>query len=41
MSDFSAEASLHRNLPMLLLRAREKMMERFRPLITAHVAGRT
>src|ERR1700688_1208125 len=27
---------LHRNLPMLLLRAREKMMERFRPLITAH-----
>jgi homoprotocatechuate degradation regulator HpaR len=26
----------HRNLPMLLLRAREKMMERFRPLITAH-----
>lgn len=25
-----------RNLPMLLLRAREKMMERFRPLITAH-----
>nr|WP_281662981.1 homoprotocatechuate degradation operon regulator HpaR [Paraburkholderia fungorum] len=35
----SASASirvLHRNLPMLLLRAREKMMERFRPLITAH-----
>src|SRR5476651_416291 len=27
---------LHRNLPMLLLRAREKVMERFRPLITAH-----
>src|SRR5262249_15835439 len=27
---------LHRNLPMLLLRAREKMMERFRPLISAH-----
>lgn len=26
----------HRNLPMLLLRAREKMMERFRPLLTAH-----
>lgn len=26
----------HRNLPMLLLRAREKMMERFRPLIAAH-----
>jgi homoprotocatechuate degradation regulator HpaR len=27
---------LHRNLPMLLLRAREKMMERFRPVIAAH-----
>lgn len=27
---------MHRNLPMLLLRAREKMMERFRPLIAAH-----
>jgi homoprotocatechuate degradation regulator HpaR len=26
----------HRNLPMLLLRAREKMMERFRPLLTAY-----
>lgn len=26
----------HRNLPMLLLRAREKIMERFRPLLTAH-----
>jgi homoprotocatechuate degradation regulator HpaR len=26
----------HRNLPMLLLQAREKMMERFRPLISAH-----
>jgi homoprotocatechuate degradation regulator HpaR len=26
----------HRNLPMLLLRAREKMMERFRPLLTAN-----
>lgn len=25
-----------RNLPMLLLRAREKMMERFRPIVTAH-----
>lgn len=31
-----ASRALHRNLPMLLLRAREKMMERFRPLITAH-----
>jgi homoprotocatechuate degradation regulator HpaR len=35
MSDFSADRLLHRNLPMLLLRAREKMMERFRPLLTA------
>jgi homoprotocatechuate degradation regulator HpaR len=26
----------HRNLPMLLLRAREKMMARFRPLLTGH-----
>lgn len=26
----------HRNLPMMLLRAREKIMERFRPLLTAH-----
>jgi homoprotocatechuate degradation regulator HpaR len=26
---------MHRNLPMLLLRARELMMARFRPLITA------
>jgi homoprotocatechuate degradation regulator HpaR len=32
----TADHTLHRNLPMLLLRAREKMMERFRPLITAH-----
>lgn len=32
----TASRVLHRNLPMLLLRAREKMMERFRPLITAH-----
>ena len=31
-----ADHPLHRNLPMLLLRAREKMMERFRPLVTAH-----
>lgn len=30
------QAVSHRNLPMLLLRAREKMMERFRPLLTAH-----
>lgn len=30
------QAVPHRNLPMLLLRAREKMMERFRPLLTAH-----
>ncbi|MEW6340644.1 MAG: homoprotocatechuate degradation operon regulator HpaR [Pseudomonadota bacterium] len=36
MSDSSADSLQHRNLPMLLLRAREKMMERFRPLITAH-----
>lgn len=35
MSDSFVDGSLHRNLPMLLLRAREKMMERFRPLITA------
>lgn len=27
--------AMHRNLPMLLLRARELMMARFRPLITA------
>lgn len=26
----------YRNLPMLLLRAREKMMLRFRPILTAH-----
>jgi homoprotocatechuate degradation regulator HpaR len=31
-----ATGMLHRNLPMLLLRAREKMMERFRPVIAAH-----
>jgi len=36
MSHSSIDGGLHRNLPMLLLRAREKMMERFRPLITAH-----
>jgi homoprotocatechuate degradation regulator HpaR len=38
MSDSSRTSTrvAHRNLPMLLLRAREKMMERFRPLITAH-----
>jgi homoprotocatechuate degradation regulator HpaR len=36
MSDSSIDGSLHRNLPMLLLRAREKMMERFRPLIAAY-----
>lgn len=30
------QAARHRNLPMLLLRAREKIMERFRPLLTAH-----
>jgi homoprotocatechuate degradation regulator HpaR len=38
MSDTSPSSTrvAHRNLPMLLLRAREKMMERFRPLITAH-----
>ncbi|WP_437437764.1 homoprotocatechuate degradation operon regulator HpaR [Trinickia violacea] len=35
MSDSAFDGSLHRNLPMLLLRAREKMMDRFRPLITA------
>lgn len=35
MSDSAVDGSLHRNLPMLLLRAREKMMERFRPLLTA------
>src|SRR5471030_2538355 len=36
MSAQSSTRRLHRNLPMLLLRAREKMMARFRPLITAH-----
>jgi homoprotocatechuate degradation regulator HpaR len=36
MKDPAIDASLHRNLPMLLLRAREKMMMRFRPLIAAH-----
>jgi homoprotocatechuate degradation regulator HpaR len=36
MSDKVANPLHHRNLPMLLLRAREKMMERFRPLITAY-----
>ena len=36
MSSSASTRVLHRNLPMLLLRAREKMMERFRPLITAH-----
>jgi homoprotocatechuate degradation regulator HpaR len=36
MNDPAIDASLHRNLPMLLLRAREKMMTRFRPLIAAH-----
>ena len=32
----SSTRMAHRNLPMLLLRAREKMMERFRPLLTAN-----
>jgi homoprotocatechuate degradation regulator HpaR len=36
MPDSAADRLLHRNLPMLLLRAREKMMERFRPLLTAN-----
>ncbi|MEM5289905.1 homoprotocatechuate degradation operon regulator HpaR [Paraburkholderia sabiae] len=36
MRNTSADQLLHRNLPMLLLRAREKMMERFRPLISAY-----
>ncbi len=35
MSEPTSDRFLHRNLPMLLLRAREKMMERFRPLLTA------
>jgi len=34
MSAKATTRKLHRNLPMLLLRAREKMMERFRPLLT-------
>src|ERR1700709_1245223 len=32
----TADHTSHRNLPMLRLRAREKMMVRFRPVITAH-----
>jgi homoprotocatechuate degradation regulator HpaR len=36
MASKKKHAAPHRNLPMLLLRAREKMMERFRPLLTAH-----
>jgi homoprotocatechuate degradation regulator HpaR len=36
MSAKATTRTLHRNLPMLLLRAREKMMERFRPLLTAN-----
>jgi len=36
MSHSAADGPIHRNLPMLLLRAREKMMERFRPLLTAN-----
>jgi homoprotocatechuate degradation regulator HpaR len=36
MSSIAFDHTLHRNLPMLLLRAREKLMERFRPLIAAH-----
>jgi DNA-binding MarR family transcriptional regulator len=36
MSALAFDHTLHRNLPMLLLRAREKLMERFRPMITAH-----
>jgi homoprotocatechuate degradation regulator HpaR len=36
MSAKATTRKLHRNLPMLLLRAREKMMERFRPLLTAN-----
>ncbi len=35
-SDTPAPLAMHRNLPMLLLRARELMMSRFRPLLTAH-----
>ncbi|MBP0592297.1 homoprotocatechuate degradation operon regulator HpaR [Paraburkholderia sp. LEh10] len=31
----STPRTMHRNLPMLLLRARELMMARFRPLLTA------
>ena len=31
----AASPAMHRNLPMLLLRARELMMARFRPLLTA------
>ncbi|AMV46817.1 homoprotocatechuate degradation operon regulator HpaR [Paraburkholderia caribensis] len=31
----AAPLAMHRNLPMLLLRARELMMARFRPLLTA------
>ena len=34
MSAKATTRKLHLNLPMLLLRAREKMMERFRPLLT-------
>ena len=34
--DAPAEPLSYRNLPMLLLRAREKMMLRFRPILTAH-----
>ncbi|HEY9511498.1 MAG TPA: homoprotocatechuate degradation operon regulator HpaR [Rhodanobacter sp.] len=34
--DVPPEALPYRNLPMLLLRAREKLMLRFRPILTAH-----
>jgi DNA-binding MarR family transcriptional regulator len=36
MSALAFDHTLHRNLPMQLLHAREKLMERFRPMITAH-----
>ncbi|WP_240655883.1 homoprotocatechuate degradation operon regulator HpaR [Paraburkholderia phosphatilytica] len=36
MGASTAKRALHRNLPMLLLQAREKLMERFRPLLNAH-----
>lgn len=34
--ELAASPLAYRNLPMLLLRAREKMMLRFRPILTAH-----